>query len=109
MNQRDGFTSGFLIGTLVGGVVGAVVGAVVAAGRTTDTDGASLLNSGTSETKAGKANKRQLKDSDSIEVARRSLEDKIAQLNAAIDEVRTQLGTVNGNALETERERSLEP
>lgn len=109
MNQRDGFTGGFLVGTLVGGIVGAVVGALVAVGRTADKDEASLLNSGTSEVKAGKANRRQLKDSDSIEVARRSLEDKIAQLNAAIDEVRTQLGTVNGNALETEKERSLEP
>jgi hypothetical protein len=31
-----------------------------------------------------------------MEVARRSLEDKIAQLNDAIDDVRQQLGGVNG-------------
>lgn len=110
MNQRDGFTGGFLAGALVGSILGGIVGALVAS-RATDTDpaDASLLKSGTSEAKAGKAKKLKLKDSDSIEVARRSLEDKIAQLNAAIDEVRTQLGTVNGNAHETEKERSLEP
>jgi hypothetical protein len=33
---------------------------------------------------------------DSIESTRRSLETKIAQLNLAIDDVRQQLGTVNG-------------
>jgi hypothetical protein len=33
-----------------------------------------------------------------MEVARLSLEDKIAQLNQAIDDVRLQLGDVNGNA-----------
>ena len=30
-----------------------------------------------------------------MEIARRSLEDKIAQLNATIDDVREQLGNVN--------------
>lgn len=106
MSQRDGFGSGFLAGTIVGGLVGGIVGALVASGRTSEADAnASLLNSGASEAKAGKGRKRQLKDSDSIEFARRSLEDKIAQLNAAIDDVRTQLGNVNGNAVEIERER----
>ena len=38
----------------------------------------------------------------SIEVARRSLEDKIAQLNDAIDGVRQQLGHVNGRAIDRE-------
>jgi len=107
MSQRDGFGSGFLAGTIVGGLVGGIVGALIASGRTSEADAkdASLLNSGASEAKAGKGKKRQLKDSDSIEFARRSLEDKIAQLNAAIDDVRTQLGNVNGNAVEIERER----
>ena len=42
-----------------------------------------------------------------MEVARRGLEDKIAQLNDAIDDVRQQLGTVNGG--ESNRERSIAP
>ena len=35
---------------------------------------------------------------DHMETARLSLEDKIAQLNQAIDDVRQQLGTVNSNS-----------
>jgi gas vesicle protein len=107
MSQRDNFGSGFLAGTIVGGLVGGIVGALIASGRAseTDTTDASLLNTGSSEAKPSKGKKRQLKDSESIEFARRGLEDKIAQLNAAIDEVRTQLGTVNGKGAEIERER----
>jgi prefoldin subunit 5 len=41
-----------------------------------------------------------------METARRSLEDKIAQLNATIDEVRQQLGNVNGNSEQAIQERS---
>jgi hypothetical protein len=37
-------------------------------------------------------------DEESIEAARLALEDKIAQLNAAIDEVRQQLGGINGHS-----------
>jgi len=108
MSQRDGFTSGFLAGAVVGSLVGGVIGALIATQRTneTDTDDASLLNPGSSEAKTSKRKKPQLKDSDSIEMARRSLEDKIAQLNGAIDEVRLSLGTVNGTALEKDQERS---
>lgn len=110
MSQRDGFTSGFLAGVVVGGLVGGAIGALVAAQRNNDSDDAeqSLLNSGLSETKAVKGKKAQLQSEESIEVARRSLEDKIAQLNTAIDDVRQQLGTVNGNPDIPERERSLE-
>jgi gas vesicle protein len=110
MSQRDGFTSGFLIGTVVGGVIGGVIGALVAAQRDTNNEEAeqSLLNSNPREAKVLKSRKRQLKAEESIEGARRSLEDKIAQLNTAIDDVRQQLGAVNGNALDSERERSPE-
>jgi gas vesicle protein len=111
MSQRDGFTSGFLVGTIVGGLVGGVIGALVAAQRDSDNNEAeqSLLNSSRSEPKVSKGKKRQLKADDSIEVARRSLEDKIAQLNTAIDDVRQQLGAVNGNAPDPDLERSLDP
>jgi gas vesicle protein len=111
MSQRDGFASGFLVGTIVGGLLGGVIGALVATGRDNDDEEGeqSLLNSSRKELKAMKNKKRQLKAEEGIEVARRSLEDKIAQLNMAIDDVRQQLGTVNGNADPTDLERSLDP
>jgi prefoldin subunit 5 len=56
-----------------------------------------------------KGRKRELNSEESIEAARRSLEDKIAQLNTAIDDVRQQLGKVNGNTERVGLERSLEP
>lgn len=103
MSQRDGFAGGFLAGAIFGGIVGGVVGALVASGRTTGEERLSV-NPGEPRPK----NKlRQMREEESMEVARRSLEDKIAQLNAAIDDVRTQIGTVNGN-VEIEKERSLE-
>ena len=111
MSQRDGFTSGFLAGALVGGLIGGVIGVLVTAQRENNNEEGEkpLLNSSRSEAKAIKSKRRQLKAEESIEVARRSLEDKIAQLNMAIDDVRQQLGTVNGNALDVDRERSPEP
>lgn len=108
MSQRDGFTSGFLAGAVVGGLVGGVIGALVAARHDSEQTDQSLLNASPSEAKMSKRKRRQMKAEDSIEVARRSLEDKIAQLNMAIDDVRLQLGTVNGNAVETDQERSLD-
>lgn len=111
MSQRDGFTSGFLAGAVVGGLVGGLIGALVTAQRDNDNkeeSEQSLLNSTRAEAKAIKSRRRQLKTEDSIEVARRSLEDKIAQLNTAIDDVRQQLGTVNGNAEKLDQERSLD-
>ena len=93
MSNRDGFAGGFIAGAAVGGLVGAVLG-VVLSRRAAE---AFLANP--SEAKPIKPSKRkgsQLED-ERIEVARLSLEDKIAQLNQAIDDVRLQLGDVNGN------------
>ncbi len=110
MSQRDGFAGGFLTGVVVGGLVGGLIGELVAARRDNGEVEAerSLLNASRSEAKSLKGRNRQLKAEDSIEVARRSLEDKIAQLNLAIDDVRQQLGTVNGNVEKVDRERSLD-
>jgi hypothetical protein len=94
MSNRDGFAGGFIAGAAVGGLVGAVLGAVLSR-RAAE---AALPES--SEAKARKRSNRkggQL-EAERIEVARLSLEDKIAQLNQAIDDVRLQLGDVNGNA-----------
>jgi hypothetical protein len=95
MSQRDGFTSGFLAGALVGGLVGGLVGALVASRQKAEPEeeGAFLDASESSNVEAS-----------SIEGARRSLDAKIAQLNSAIDDVRQQLGSVNGNATEFEGE-----
>jgi len=86
MSQRDGFGSGFLLGALIGGAVGGIVGALAASRR-------SPLNP--PEELEG-----QEPTEESIEGARRSLETKIAQLNLAIDDVREQLGSVNGSSPE---------
>lgn len=88
MSQRDGFTGGFLAGAVVGGLVGGVLG-VVLANRSRrsleDTDNQAFLE--------GVRNGR-LTPEEGMEMARRSLENKIAQLNLAIDDVRQQLGSV---------------
>lgn len=104
MSQQDNFGSGFFLGAIVGGVVGGVLGALLASQRL----GEGTEASGRSELPDAKK-KRPLKaaSEQNIELARRSLEDKIAQLNEAIDDVRQQLSTVNGRAMEVDRPSSL--
>lgn len=108
MSQQGNFIGGFLLGTVVGGVVGGVIGALAA----------SRLNQEPTEadasfSKLDKADKpakrRQLKapTEQNMEVARRGLEDKIAQLNDAIDDVRQQLGTVNGTTARSGSEQVI--
>ncbi|MGF1498448.1 MAG: hypothetical protein ACFB8W_16735 [Elainellaceae cyanobacterium] len=95
MSQQDNFVGGFLLGTVVGGILGGITGVLVssrlAAGESAE--GESPADGEKRATGQG-----QLADApdQSIELARRSLEDKIAQLNDAIDDVRQQLGGVNG-------------
>ncbi|KAF3884297.1 MULTISPECIES: hypothetical protein [Nostocales] len=111
MSQRDGFASGFLTGAIVGSVVGGIVGALVAYKREPEElpeEERQLTSSATEVKKATKKRPIQASEEDSMdmEMARRSLEDKIAQLNATIDEVRQQLGNVNGNANQPINDRS---
>lgn len=90
MSERNNFSGGFILGSIVGGVIGGLLGTLLASrreNRATKQE-KSLLHSDMA-TKFG--------TEESIEIARRSLEDKIAQLNTAIDDVRQQLGTVNSN------------
>ncbi len=110
MSQRNGFTGGFLAGVILGGVVGGVIGALLADRRSNDSEDNQqpLLNEKRKETKALKTKKNELQTEESIEMARRSLEDKIAQLNTAIDDVRHQLGQVNGSADLSQSPRSLD-
>lgn len=73
-------------------------------------DGKELIN-GSGESKKVSSKRRQMISSDDdnldMESARRSLEDKIAQLNATIDEVRKHLGDVNGAPTQSTGDRSL--
>lgn len=112
MNQRDGFAGGFIAGTIVGGVVGGVIGALLASqtAKESAADVEPQRNANLSDANNSKRKRRQFKafsSEQSIEVARRSLEDKIAQLNETIDEVRLTLGEVNGSQPEESTERSL--
>ncbi|MDA0673333.1 MAG: hypothetical protein O3C67_06465 [Cyanobacteria bacterium] len=93
MSQQDNFGSGFLVGTLFGGIVGGIVGAVVASrlNRTDVPEGDELPPASGDRDRLGP-------DEAEMEVARRGLEDKIAQLNTAIDDVRQRLGGVNGHS-----------
>ena len=86
MSERDGFSGGFLLGTLVGGVVGGVIGAIAASRQKNPNQGLTF-NPDNPQTDSD--------NDESIESARRSLEEKISQLNFAIDDVRQQLGGVN--------------
>lgn len=92
MSQRDGFASGFLTGTIVGGIVGGIIGAVVSSRlENNEEDGESSLF---------QSDKRdKLTSEESIEMARHRLEDKIAQLNHAIDDVRQQLKPTEKDSL----------
>jgi gas vesicle protein len=111
MNQRDGFTGGFIAGTVVGGVVGGVIGALLASRTLNELPPESKRKAGVLDANnPPKAKRRQMKATSSeqtIEVARRSLEDKIAQLNETIDEVRMSLGNVNGNQSPSNVETAL--
>ncbi|MBF2019545.1 MAG: hypothetical protein IGR93_05410 [Hydrococcus sp. C42_A2020_068] len=96
MSQRDGFTAGFFLGAIVGGAVGGVLGAVVATRRQSQEpsqDERSLLSPGQGT---------KFETEESMERARRRLEDKIAQLNSAIDDVRQQLDPNNGSPSQPE-------
>lgn len=101
MSQQDNFFGGFVVGTLFGSIVGGVTGAFIA----------SRINAGDRrESRDGeiekKASSEPMNDRD-IESARRSLEDKIARLNEAIDDVQHQLGGVNGIASSDNGEQAI--
>lgn len=103
MSQKDGFAGGFLLGTIVGGVVGGVLGSVLAS-RWENSSEDETISDGSKEGKRGKRRQMRSAASEDLEMesARRSLEDKIAQLNATIDDVRDQLGNVNSSSPQVE-------
>ncbi|BAW97224.1 hypothetical protein NIES970_21730 [[Synechococcus] sp. NIES-970] len=84
MSQRDGFGAGFLLGTIFGGVVGGIAGAIAVSKIKENT------TSGQSQW-AEEEDPLSFDTEEGMEIARRSLENKIAQLNGAIDDVRQQM------------------
>ncbi len=108
MSQRDGFGTGFLTGAVIGGVVGGIVGAIFASRRDNLSSTEEELDVKNRPLRVREMSTKihQMSPTDGndldMEIARRSLEDKIAQLNATIDEVRQQLGNVNEDRRERE-------
>jgi uncharacterized protein YlxW (UPF0749 family) len=105
MSNRDGFSGGFWLGTLVGGVVGGIVGATIANQRANRFDADSENNRLAGEL----GEKRPFKSSrsrtlDRMEMARRSLDDKINDLNNAIDSVRSTIGNTAEETIERQNQ-----
>ena len=99
MSQQDNFSSGFLWGAVLGGIAGGFVGAVLA-GQLEDAEPEEQLDGRTNlDSPPAKSRRRPLRlesaPQKNMELARQSLEDKIASLNDAIDDVRQQLHQVN--------------
>jgi len=86
-----GLRAVFLAGAIVGGLVGGVLGTVLANRSRRG------LGDGDNQAFLEEIRNGRLTPEEGMEVARRSLEDKIAQLNLAIDDVRQQLGSVQEN------------
>lgn len=92
MSNKDNFGSGFILGTIVGGVVGGIVGSLI-----TSKNQQNKESSNSTKT----ASYASLEDDFAMENARLSLEEKINQLNHAIDEVK--LGLIAKNQTEIEK------
>ena len=89
--SQNNFAGGFIAGAFLGGIVGGVVGVLASncLRRETPDDFSQL----------SEEERRQLENAtteERMEIARRGLEDKIAQLNIAIEDVRGQMSSVNG-------------
>jgi gas vesicle protein len=100
MSQQDNFSGGFFLGAVLGGIAGGVIGAILA-NRSMEAEAeiAESDRSSLPDPKSTKKRSLRVSSGDNFEVnaesARKSLEDKIAQLNDAIDEVRDQLKRVD--------------
>ncbi len=101
MNERsDSFFTGVAVGAAIGGIVGGLIGVVVGSRYVQPRLEASASGN---ELPGQETNSAVLRDPSSreqrrVEVARRGLEDKIAQLNEAIDAVRDQLSNSSSPA-----------
>lgn len=87
--SQNSFAGGFIAGAFLGGLIGGVVG-VLASNR--------LRPEPADDFALSDEERRQLENAtaeERMEIARRGLEDKISQLNMAIEDVRVQMGNVN--------------
>ena len=89
--SQGNFTGGFITGAFIGGIIGGVVGVLASnrLGQREEIDDFSQLS---------EEERRRLENAtteERMEIARRGLEDKIAQLNTAIEDVRVQMSNVN--------------
>ncbi|MEM7795500.1 MAG: gas vesicle protein [Cyanobacteria bacterium P01_C01_bin.118] len=100
MSQSSNFTNGFFLGALLGGLVGGVAGVLAANRISRSKDDEDVSFSQLSEDI--RQNLADMTNDERMEVARRGLEDKISELNAAIEEVRQQLGSTNGHITDYE-------
>lgn len=102
MSQKDNFAGGFFLGAVLGGVVGGILGATLAQRQAQSSGAASAVGRTRGQrrrwsvlsgqgTEPATPNDTTESAEVRIEAARRTLENKIAQLNAAIDEVRHQI------------------
>lgn len=115
MSQQDNFSSGFLWGAVLGGIAGGIAGGLIGtvlANQSGDPDAevnddSDIRTNLQMESSPAKARRRPLRlDSapqKKMELARQSLEDKIASLNNAIDDVRQQLHQVNAEEVRSPR------
>lgn len=99
MSQQNGFGNGFILGSIVGGVIGGLLGTVLA---NRHEESASESERETLPRQKPNSLEIGFNSEESMELARHGLEDKIAQLNLAIDDVRQQLGTVRANSADNE-------
>ncbi len=101
MSKNDNFAGGFLAGAIIGGIVGGILGSLLTKRESDQLDSVKLDKSLLKKSKSPKFTTEE-----SMEESRLSLEDKIAQLNHAIDDVRHQLGRVNDNTISNNIEQS---
>lgn len=85
MNEKDNFGGGFILGTVIGGVIGGIIGTVIANKNNSN------KNISDNEPFIKSPRYSSIDDDDEIENERLSLEEKINQLNHAIDDVRVTL------------------
>jgi hypothetical protein len=105
MSQNQaGSTGAFILGTVVGGIVGGILGAALVNRQHVETDRE------VSPSNKGAKRQRQptikASDEQTIELVRQNLEEKIAQLNNTIDEVRFQLSGAGSRGARTEAANS---
>ncbi len=86
-DKSDNFFGGFILGAIAGGVVGALIASKL-------NDSAKQNDLESDQTIDDEEN---LLDQEPVDLARRGLEQKIAQLNAAIDAVSNELSVSTGN------------